>query len=139
MIKTITAREVEFVSHRLAQEILSFNEPIPDYSTRYPGRLESCLAAPFQTFRKKQLYSSLASQASVLLYLLIKNHPFQNGNKRVAITTLMVFLHWNRKKLVVDTYELYKITIWVAESPAKAKAQMIAFLEEYIRNNTANA
>ena len=96
--------EVEFVAFTLARETLSFNEPIPDFSTRYPNILESCLAAPFQSFSRKSLYSTLYLKAAVLFYLMIKNHPFQNGNKRIAMTTLFVFLHMNKKWLKVTYF-----------------------------------
>jgi hypothetical protein len=43
-LKTITVKEVEYIAFRLAKELLSFNEPIPDFSTRFPNILESCLA-----------------------------------------------------------------------------------------------
>ena len=75
-MKIITFNEVERISFRLAKELLSFNEPIPDFSTRFPNILESCLGAPFQTFSKKPLYRGLLGKAAILFYLLIKNHPF---------------------------------------------------------------
>ena len=51
----------------------------------------------FQSFSGKDLYPTLATKASILFYLMIKNHPFQNGNKRIAITTLLTFLYENGK------------------------------------------
>ncbi len=96
-MQQITVKEVEYIAFSLAQEILSFNEPIPDFSTRFPNILESCLAVPFQRFTGKSLYPNLISKASILFYLLIKNHPFQNGNKRIAMTTLFYFLYKNKK------------------------------------------
>ena len=89
-MKIITLREVEYIAVRLAQEMLSFNEPIPDFSTRFPNILESCLATPFQVFSGRSLYPSLISKASIFFYLMIKNHPFQNGNKRIAMTALFL-------------------------------------------------
>ena len=112
-MKNITVKEVEYIAFKLAQEMLSFDEPIPDFSTRFPNILESCLATPFQSFAKKSLYPTLVSKAAMLFYLLIKNHPFQNGNKRIAMTTLFVFLYRNGKWLKVDTQELYNFTVWV--------------------------
>ncbi|QQG42451.1 MAG: Fic family protein [Candidatus Giovannonibacteria bacterium] len=44
--------------------------------------LESCLATPFHSFGGKSAYKGLIGKASMLFYLLVKNHPFQNGNKR---------------------------------------------------------
>ena len=133
-MKNLTIKEVEYLSFKLAQETMSFNEPIPDFSTRFPNRLESCLAAPFQTFSGKSLYSGLVDKASILFYLMVKNHPFQNGNKRIAMTTLFVFLHKNGKWLKVDTQELYNFTMWIAQSPAKLKAETIKAVEKFIRS-----
>ncbi|MDD5519025.1 MAG: hypothetical protein PHV98_06720, partial [Candidatus Omnitrophica bacterium] len=70
-MKKLNVKEVEYIAFRLAEELLSFNEPIPGFSTRYPHVLESCLAAPFQTFTGKSLYSNLAAKAAILFYLMI--------------------------------------------------------------------
>ena len=72
----IILAEVEYLSFRLAREIMDFNEPIPDFSTRFPNVLESCLATPFQRLYKKDAYPTFIGKASVLFYLMIKNHPF---------------------------------------------------------------
>ena len=85
-MKTITVKEVEYIAFQLAQEMMSFNEPIPDFSTRFPNILESCLAVPFQTFIGKSPYPDILSKASILCHLMIKDHPFQNGNKRIVCT-----------------------------------------------------
>lgn len=132
-MKNITLVEVEYLSFRLAKEIMSFNEPIPDFSTRFPNILESCLATPFQRFAKKPLYKGLVSKAAILFYLMIKNHPFQNGNKRIAMTTLFVFLYLNKKWLKVDSKELYNFAMWVAQSPAKLKNETVLAAEKFIR------
>ena len=95
MMRAVTVEEVEYIAFKLAREHLAFDEPIPDFQTRFPNRLESCLLTPFVRFAGTSPYSSLSAKAAMLLYLMIKNHPFQNGNKRIAITTLLVFLHKN--------------------------------------------
>ena len=128
----ITVKEVEYTAFRLAQEMLSFNEPIPDFSTRFPNILESCLATPFQTFSRKSLYPTLISKASMLFYLMIKNHPFQNGNKRIAMTTLLVFLYKNNKWIKVDTQELYNFTVWIAQSPPKVRKETVKAIEKFL-------
>jgi len=132
-METINVQEVEYIAHRLAREMLSFDEPIPDFSSRFPNILESCLAVPFQSFSRKQLYPGLISKASILFYLLIKNHPFQNGNKRIAITTLFVFLYKNKKWIKVDTRELYNFAVWVAQSPAKVKDETVMAIEKFLK------
>ena len=96
-MKTISISDVEYISFRLAEEMLAFDEPIPDFTSRFPNILESCIATPFQRFSKKSLYPGLISKASILFYLMVKNHPFQNGNKPIAMTTLLVFLFLNGK------------------------------------------
>jgi death-on-curing family protein len=134
-MKIITIEEVEFLAFRLAKEHLSFEEPIPDFSTRFPNILESCVITPFQEFSGKRLYPTLVKRAAILFYLMIKNHPFQNGNKRIALSTLLVFLHGNDKWLKVDTQELYNFTVWVAQSPAAFKKQVVEAIEQFVQSH----
>jgi len=134
-MKTITLKEIEYIAFKLAQETLSFNEPIPDFSTRFPHILESCLATPFQSFSGKSLYPTLMSKAGILFYLIIKNHPFQNGNKRIAMTALFVFLYKNNKWLKVDTQELYNFTVWVAQSPSTVKDETVKAAEKFLKRH----
>jgi death-on-curing protein len=135
MIKRITLLEVEYLAFKLAREIISFNEPIPDFSTRFANKLEGCLAAPFQTFSGKSLYPSLLDKASALFYFMIKDHPFQNGNKRIAMTTLFVFLYENRRWLKVDTMEMYNFTMWIAQSPASLKNETINAVVKFLKSH----
>ncbi len=134
-MKIITLKEVEYIAFKLAKEMLSFDEPIPDFSTRFPNALESCLAVPFQSFSGRSLYPTLISKAAMLFYLLIKNHPFQNGNKRIAMTTLFVFLYRNGKWLQVDTQELYNFTVWVAQSPRTVKDETVKATEKFLKTH----
>ncbi|MBN2409793.1 MAG: type II toxin-antitoxin system death-on-curing family toxin [Candidatus Aminicenantes bacterium] len=135
MTKTISIKEVEYTAFRLAQEWLTFNEPIPDFSFRFPNILESCLATPFQSFAKKSLYPTLVSKAAMLFYLLIKNHPFQNGNKRIAVTTLLVFLYKNKRWIQADTQELLNFTMWIAQSPARYKEEAVRAIERFLKDH----
>ena len=108
-------------------------EPIPDFDTRFPGRLESCLETPQQTFGGQLLYPTLIEQAAILFYLLNKNHPFQNGNKRIALTALSQFLFLNGKWFSVDHDELHRFTIDVASSEARSKDQEIEEIKSFLR------
>jgi len=136
--KILTVEDVEYISFALAQESLRWNEPIPDFSIRFPDRLESSLIVPFQTFSKKSLYPSFNAKASALFYFMIKNRSFKNGNKRIAITTLLVFLSRNKKWLKVSIQELYNFTVWVAESPASLKEETMKAIEKFIKIHTIN-
>jgi len=133
MNKKISIVEVRHITFRLARELMVFDEPIPDFGTRFPNILESCLLVPFQSFDKKSLYKGLVERASILFYLMIKNHPFQNGNKRIAMTTLFVFLYKNKKWLKVDNKELYNFAVWVAQSPPKVKTETVKAVERFIK------
>lgn len=133
MIKSLSILEVEYLAFRLAKERMDYNEPIPDFSTRFPRVLESCLAVPFQRFEKKPLYKGLIGKATILFYLMIKNHPFQNGNKRVAMTTLLLFLHKNKKWLQVDAKKLYDFAVEVAGSQAERKNETVLTIESFLK------
>lgn len=133
-MKALTINEIEEIAFDLAREMLTFNESIPGFSTRFPNVLESCLAVPFQTFSEKSLYPSFLDKASILFYLMIKNHPFQNGNKRIAMTTLMVFLFKNKKWLKVDTQELFNFTMWITQSPAKLKKETVEAIKKFLKS-----
>lgn len=132
-IKSLSIQEVEYVAHRLAQETMVWNEPIPDFSTRYPHILESCLATPFQTYSRRVLYKGLEEKAAILFYLMVKNHPFKNGNKRIAMTTLLYLLVKNGKWMRVDETELYNFAKWVAESNPKFKNETVAAITKFLR------
>ena len=64
---------------------------------------------------------------------MIKNHPFQNGNKRIAMTTLFVFLYKNNRWLKVNTQELYNFTIWISQSPPKVKEETVKAIEKFLK------
>ena len=138
MIKKLTVLDIERIAFKLTEELMSYNEPIPGFATRFSNILESCLLVPFQTFSKKPLCKGLIGKAAILFYLLIKNHPFQNGNKRIAMTALFVFLYLNKKWLRVDTKELYNFAVWVAESPSKVKDETVKAVEKFLKTYLMN-
>lgn len=131
-VRSITIAEVEYVAHTLARELMKWHEPIPDFGTRFPGKLESCLHAPFHGYGGVSFYPTLVGKAAILFYVMIKDHPFQNGNKRIAMTTLFVFLHRNKKWLRVDNQELYNFAKWVAESNPRLKEETVKAVEKFI-------
>ncbi len=133
MIKKISLTEIEYLAYKLAKEFMSYNEPIPDFGSRFPNILESCVILPFQKFESKNFYKGLIEKASILFYLMIKNHPFQNGNKRIAMTTSLVLLYKNKKWLKVDTKELYNFAVWVAQSNPKLKNETVKAIQKFIQ------
>jgi death on curing protein len=132
MIKPLDIKEVRYVAFRITRELMNFDEPVPDFSTRVPSILESCLKTPFQDFNQKPLYPTLVKKVAILFYLMIKNHPFENGNKRIAIVVLFHFLFKNKKWLRVEPADLYDFAVWVAKSPAKEKGEVIKKIEKFV-------
>jgi death on curing protein len=110
---------------------MSYDEPIPPFATRYQGRLESCLLAPFQTFDQKPLYLRLVRKAAVLFYGVIKDHPFMNGNKRMAVTLTLIFFYFNDKWVETSPDDLYKMACAVATSNPQNRDMVIDLLVRY--------
>jgi len=135
VLKRISVEEVRFIVG-ITRAILPYDEPIPAFDTRLPNILESSLAIPFQEVGGHSPYRGTIPKASILFYLLIKNHPFRNGNKRIAVMVLLVFLGRHTKKWIkVDLQELYDFTIWVAESNPKNKNFVLMGIESFIRRH----
>ncbi len=88
---------------------------------------KSSLGAIYQTFDGKDLYPSIEEKAANLLYLVVKNHSFSDGNKRIAAALFVWFLDRNKilykadgSKRIADN-ALVAITLMIAESQPKEK------------------
>jgi prophage maintenance system killer protein len=98
------------------------------------GSLKSAMAAVVQTFGGKDVYPSLEEKAANLLYLLVKNHPFVDGNKRVAAALFIWFLEKNgllyrrdgAKRVADDT--LVAMTLLIASSRPEEKEVLVRVL-----------
>jgi death-on-curing protein len=98
------------------------------------GRLESALDAPKQTMFGEELYPDVFAKSAILVYLLVKNHPFIDGNKRTALYTLLRFLEINGLTMsVASNDDLYQFTIDIATSKLD-KAQ----IEEWLKQHTVS-
>jgi prophage maintenance system killer protein len=89
--------------------------------------LRGSLDNVFQTFEGKELYPSLEEKAANLLYFLVKNHSFVDGNKRIAAALFLWFLEKNRMLYRADGTKriaenaLVAMTLLIAESKAADK------------------
>lgn len=81
---------------------------------REEALLESALAAPFQMFGEEELFPTILEKAARLGYGLIQNHAFVDGNKRIGIHTMLVFLALNGIVLEYTQKELYTVVLNVA-------------------------
>jgi len=114
---------------------MPYDEPIPPFATRYKGKLESCLGEPFQTFDGKYLHPTLVKRAAVLFYLVIKNHPFINGNKRMAVTLTLVFFYVNKRWLDASPNGLYRVARRIATNPTSRKDEFVGALERFFQRH----
>jgi death-on-curing protein len=92
------------------------------------GTLESALAQPRATFDGVDLHPSLAAKAAALAYSLALNHPFVDGNKRVAHASMEVFLALNGVRLEAEIDEQERLFLELA-SGALSRSALQAWLE----------
>ena len=81
---------------------------------RDEGLLDSAITAPFQTFDSTELFQSIQQKAARLACGLVQNHPFLDGNKRIAAHTMLVFLALNGISLFYTQDELASVFIKTA-------------------------
>lgn len=114
-MQQITLEEAEYVAHALVNQMMDYGEPMGDFATRYPNKLESCLAQPFASYGGEEFYPTLLNKAVALFYLVIKNHPFENGNKRMAVMLMLYFLFKHGKFTSIDPDSLYELALIIAQ------------------------
>lgn len=87
----------------------------------------SSIGQIYQTFDNKDLYETLEEKAAMLLYLIVKNHSFVDGNKRIGASCFLHFLNKNGLLYdsfghpVIDDATLFSLTLLVAESNPSEK------------------
>lgn len=81
---------------------------------RDDGMLDSSIQTPLQIFNGQELYPSIIQKATRLAFGLIKNHPFIDGNKRIAAHTMLIFLELNGIELCYVDDEIIDLIMGVA-------------------------
>ena len=76
--------------------------------------LDSALKTPFQTFGGNNLYPDILDKASQLCYSLIENHPFVDGNKRIGVHLMLLFLKLNNIEVNYSQQELIDFGLDIA-------------------------
>jgi prophage maintenance system killer protein len=145
---------IETVESDLKLQKLSYSEAIQQITIwrdfQKAGKLfgnekdesfKSSLETIYQTFDGVDLYPSLEEKAANLLYFIVKNHSFSDGNKRIAAGLFIYFLDMNHQlfnvagnKRIGDN-ALVAITIMIAESKTDEKDMMIKLVVNLINNN----
>ena len=101
---------------------------------------KSSLETIYQTFDEMDLYPTIEEKAANLLYFVVKNHSFSDGNKRIAAGLFIYFLSINNKLLNefgtkrIGDNALVAITIMIAESKSEEKEMMIKLVVNLINN-----
>ena len=102
---------------------------------------KSSIGQIYQTFAGEDLYPSVEEKAAMLLYLVVKNHSFSDGNKRIAAMLFLWFMEKNdilygedgRKRIADNT--LVALTLMIAESRTEEKDVMVKVVVNLINKN----
>jgi len=95
------------------------------------GLLESAVLGCNQTFGGEDLYPTVTEKASRMAYSICKNHPFIDGNKRVAVTAMLVILRMNDIMLSFTQEELIYLGLGVADG-SLGYDDIIAWVNKHI-------
>ena len=130
--KYLEIEDYKTIVDQLIEAKQEFSEDIPPFHTRYEGKMESIIAQIQAEYFGEELYKTLEEKASMLFYLIIKNHPLFNGNKRVGVMAYFVFLAMNSEELYFDEEtiqnELYEIATLTAASFPEEKDEILEML-----------
>ncbi|MBR3255785.1 MAG: virulence protein RhuM/Fic/DOC family protein [Clostridia bacterium] len=116
---------------------LKFNEKSDIFGIERDKGLESIINNIYQSFSGQEIYKSIEEKAANFLYLIVKNHVFIDGNKRIAATLFIYFLNYygilfkNGKRLI-DNNTLAALTLLIAESNPKEKEIIIDLVTNFM-------
>lgn len=127
LLKAIKTLKAELLRMREATDIFARERTV--------GSIEGIIGNVMQTAFGKELYPTLEEKAAHLLYFIIKNHPFVDGNKRSGAFAFIWFLRKNGVKGArnINPSGLTAITLLIAESDPKQKEKMVALVVELLR------
>lgn len=120
-------------------DLLKFNETSDIFALERDKGLNSIINNIYQSFDGEDVYQTIEEKAANFLYLIVKNHAFIDGNKRIAATLFIYFLHFYNiltieNKNVIDNNTLAALTILIAESNPKEKNIMIDLIMNILSN-----
>ena len=116
---------------------LKFNENSDIFALERNNGLEAIIGSIYQTFDGNEVYNSIEEKASNFLYMIIKNHVFIDGNKRIGATLFIYFLQfynllYKEDKPVIDNNTLTALTLLIAESNPKEKEVIIDLVMNFL-------
>ena len=123
---------------KVKKELIAKREASDLFGQENSNRFKAILGSIYQTFDKKELYPSLEEKAAHLLYFIIKDHPFVDGNKRIASFLFVYFLDKNNflyrksgEKKINDN-ALTTLALLIAISDPKDKDRIIKIITNLI-------
>lgn len=122
----------------LKQSLMAKGEATELFAQKRGEGLDSALATIEQGFGGELFYPNVASRAAHLLYFVIKNHPFADGNKRTGSFLFLWYLRLNEHLLarpveqLINDNTLVALALLVAESLPDQKSLMIRLIEHFI-------
>ena len=117
--------------------LLKFNNDSDIFALERNQGLKSIINNIYQTFGGNDVYPTIEEKASNFLYLIIKNHTFIDGNKRIGATLFIYFLEYynilfKNNKRVLDNNTLVALTLLIAESNPKEKEIIIDLVMNFL-------
>ena len=119
---------------------LKFNERSEIFGIERDRGLESIIRNIYQSFNNQDVYKSIEEKAANFLYLIVKNHVFIDGNKRIAATLFIYFLNfynmlYKNENQVIDNNTLTALTLLIAESNPNEKELIIDLVMNFLNND----
>ena len=116
---------------------LKFNEKSDIFAIEKDRGLEAIIGDIYLTFDGNDVYKSVEEKASNFLYMIVKNHVFVDGNKRIAATMFIYFLNfydilYKDGKQVIDNNALASLILMIAESNPKEKEVIIDLIMNFL-------
>ncbi len=116
---------------------LRFNEESDIFAIERDKGLDSIISNIYQTYDGKDVYNSIEEKAANFLYMIVKNHVFIDGNKRIAATLFIYFLKYydilyKDNKQLIDNNTLTALTLLIAESNPKEKDVIIDLILNFL-------
>lgn len=135
----INIQDAEHAIDCLKQQMIDKNEATPLFGNSKDDSFCGILGNILQSFDGEYLYPSIEEQAAHLLYFIVKNHPFTDGNKRIGAFMFILFLQKNKHHLKsngqdkINDNALVALTLLVAQSSPDQKAIMIDLIINLIK------
>ena len=136
----IDERKIEYNECVNIINTLRFKEESQLFAIERDKGLESIIGNIYQSFAGQDVYKSIEEKSANFLYLIVKNHVFTDGNKRIAATLFIYFLNfygilYKNDKQVIDNNTLTALTLLIAESNPKEKEVIIDLVMNFLNNN----